>query len=343
MNSIAYHSLSREAVPLLSDLELQDPHRAAAFEISASNVNSIVQTRLELFQTIRSDFVQLCQAQQLDSIPYQTLWQVWLPLGLQIADWHRAKNAPLIQGFLGGQGAGKTTLTAVLTLILRQLGYTAASLSLDDLYLPYCDRQQLQTLDPRLIHRGPPGTHDVALGIQTLQALLAQHFPVAVPQFDKSAYEGAGDRTAPKLIHQADIVLFEGWFVGTRPLETSFATAPAPILDDRDRQFAQDMNQRLRQYLPLWALLDRLIVLYVPNYRLSQQWRKEAEHKMIAQGKPGMSDAAIDTFVEYFWKALHPELFITPLTQAGADLVIEIGSDHSPSRIYAPPIGAAEW
>ncbi|MFA9202077.1 MAG: glycerate kinase, partial [Candidatus Nanopelagicaceae bacterium] len=40
-------------------------------------------------------------------------------------------------------------------------------------------------------------------------------------------------------------------------------------------------------------------------------------------------------FVEYFWKALHPELFIKPLTLT-ADLVVEIKSDHTLGRIYRP-------
>jgi len=37
------------------------------------------------------------------------------------------------QGILGGQGTGKTTLAAMLSLILGQLGYHTLSLSLDDL------------------------------------------------------------------------------------------------------------------------------------------------------------------------------------------------------------------
>ena len=49
---------------------------------------------------------------------------------------------------------------------------------------------------------------------------------------------------------------------------------------------------------------------------------------MIATGKAGMSDAEIDRFVEYFWKSLHPELFIKPLVNS-ADLVVEVKSDRS--------------
>jgi D-glycerate 3-kinase len=51
-----------------------------------------------------------------------------------------------------------------------------------------------------------------------------------------------------------------------------------------------------------------------------------------------MTDAQVDEFVEYFWRALHPELFITPLTKNPSlvDLVVEINGDHSVGAIYQP-------
>jgi D-glycerate 3-kinase len=90
---------------------------------------------------------------------------------------------------------------------------------------------------------------------------------------------------------------------------------PALIQTLAERSFARDMNDRLKDYLPLWERLDRLMLLYPIDYRLSQQWRRQAEQQMIATGKSGMTDAQVDEFVEYFWRSLHPELFITPLTQ----------------------------
>ena len=59
---------------------------------------------------------------------------------------------------------------------------------------------------------------------------------------------------------------------------------------------------------------------------------------MIASGKLGMTDDEVERFVDYFWLALHPELFIKPLikNQEFVDLVIEINSDHSLGNIYLP-------
>lgn len=267
-----------------------------------------------------------------------TLEKSWLPVALELAAIRRKLDRTLIPGILGGQGTGKSTLCTILKLILNYLGFAIANLSIDDLYLTHSERQKLKQQDSRLIWRGPPGTHDVDLGLQVIEQCLLKNSPtqILMPRFDKSAFHGDGDRAEPEIITRPDILLFEGWFVGVQPIaESYFDHPPAPITTPEDKQFALDNNQRLQAYLPLWDKLDRLIVLYPEDYRLSKQWRKEAEHKMIATGKTGMSDAQIDRFVEYFWKALHPELFIDPLTES-ADLVVEIKSDRSLGRIYQP-------
>jgi len=319
----------------LATLTLADRQRALAFEITPEMIHSVIDFRIQVFKAIYPDFIEFCQQKlKLETALDETFWNLWLPLAIQIADRRKQQTYPFIQGFLGGQGTGKTTLTAVLTLILSHLGYRTVSLSLDDLYLTYCDRQLLQSEDPRLARRGPPGTHDLKLGLDVLTQLKQGNQTVEIPRFDKSQRNGAGDRTQSDVISDADIVLFEGWFVGVRPIDPAlFETAPAPILTELDRAFARDMNARLHDYLPLWQQLDRLAVLYVPDYRLSKQWRKQAEHQMIAQGKPAMSDEEIDEFVDYFWRSLHPELFIKPLVQT-YDLVIEINADHSPGAVY---------
>lgn len=122
-----------------------------------------------------------------------------------------------------------------------------------------------------------------------------------------------------------------------RPIApNAFEHPPPPIRTAADRAFARDMNQALHAYLPLWDYLDRLMVLYPHDYGFSQQWRQQAEQQMRATGKSGMSEAAIEQFVEYFWKALHPALFIPPLLQrsGGADLVLELDAHHQVTAIY---------
>jgi len=313
---------------------------ARAFGVSWDNVAAVVQTRSQLLQLIYPAIQQWQQCCQLRS-PLEVLWNLWLPLALQLVAWRKLLNRPLVQGIVGGQGTGKSTLGTVLTLILSSMGYPTLSLSLDDLYKTYAKHQHLRQQDPRLIWRGPPGTHDVQLGIQVLDQLRNPNRSglITIPRFDKSAHGGTGDRTAPEIVETVEIILFEGWFVGVHPLDPAvFATAPPPILTEADRAFARDMNQQLQEYLPLWQRLDRLILLYPPDYRLSQQWRRQAEQQAITAGRVGMSDAEIKEFVTYFWRSLHPELFIRPLAQDSqkVDLVIEINPDHTPGAVYQP-------
>jgi D-glycerate 3-kinase len=336
---ISGNGLSASSWEKLKLWALADEFKAKAFGVTSENVAELLEWRSHLFQQLHPQVIEYCQNKGFDrrALILETLWELWLPLAIQLATFRRNLPHPLIQGILGGQGTGKTTLAAILTLILKHLGYETISISLDDLYKTYAERQELQKQDPRLIWRGPPGTHDVNLGIKVLSQLRQQKMPVEIPRFDKSMKQGAGDRTTPEIVEKADIVLFEGWFVGVRPIDpTNFDSAPPPIVTLSDKTFARDINFKLQEYISLWQLLDRLIALYPVDYKLSLQWRKQAEQEMITAGKSGMTDKAIEQFVHYFWRSLHPELFIKPLVKNPdvVNLVIEINRDHSPSVVY---------
>lgn len=312
---------------------LSDHTRAKVFNINRDNAAQVIQERSHLLKSVFPIVSKFCDHNLQMTIQeiLQVLWDLWLPLGMKIASTRQNLGRPLIQGILGGQGTGKTTMCQILSLIIQQLGYCTLNLSLDDLYKTYSDRLTLTQQDPRLIWRGPPGTHDIDLGLSLLDQIRQGNSPVIVPRFDKSAFSGAGDRSTPEIVTNIDIVLFEGWFVGVLPIDPQvFTNAPPPIITDDDRAFARDMNFLLQAYLPLWQRLDSLIALYPSDYRCSLEWRKQAERKMIAAGKSGMNDSQIEEFVNYFWRSLHPELFIKPLLiSPKVDLVIEVNTDHS--------------
>jgi D-glycerate 3-kinase len=322
---------------LLGNGERGNGERARALGIYPETVTEITQQQAQLLPLVYPELEALWQQQlSLPGSCLPVLWQVWLPLALKLVRARQQWQQPLLQGIVGSQGAGKTTLTRILKIILTHLGYPTLSLSLDDFYLTYAERQQLQQQDPRLIWRGPPGTHDLELAMEVLEQLRCQPAtPVMVPRFDKTAHGGAGERLEPEPVSGIEIVLFEGWCVGARPIEPQqFATAPPPIDTDSDRDFARDMNQALQAYQPLWQRLDHLIVLDLQEYRFSYQWRLQAEQQAIGQGKTGMSQLDVEQFVDYFWRALHPDLFIKPLTRIPGNLVIEIQPDHLPGRVY---------
>lgn len=335
------------------------PERAAVWQLEASSVVSALSDRIRLLQSI----VQKLQLEQT-KLPLagdwtawiEPMWRLWLPLALKINQAQRTKASQkgtheethlFVQGMLGGQGSGKTTLARILQLLLRELGQQIAVLSLDDLYLTYAERRELRKKDSRFVWRGPPGTHDVELGLRTFTQIIeaSPDERVQLPRFDKSLYGGQGDRTKPEWMRKPTIVLFEGWCVGARPLPdeafSELCRLPEPIDTEADRVFAYDCNRQLSAYLPLWNYLDSLLVLSLEDYRLSQRWRQQSEQKMIAEGKSGLSHEEIAAFVRYFWQALHPQLFIEPVARSshsskGIDLVVTIDQHHQLGRLYIP-------
>ena len=335
------NALSPEQLRQLIEWERADARRAIAWGITEQTAEEAIALRFSWLRRVTTILSCLPLPSTRLAVILPHLWQLWLPLALQLKQAHGQLGRPLIQGILGGQGIGKTTLCQILHILLAEMGLQAVSISIDDIYKTYAERQRLRQVDPRLIWRGPPGTHDIELGQQTLIQLreAGPDCSVAIPRFDKSLCGGEGDRVEPERVKNIDVVLFEGWFVGVHPIDAAaFECPPPPIDTEADREFALAINQQLHSYQPLWALLDRLMALYPWDYRLSQQWRRQAEHAMKATGKSGMDDASIDQFVRYFWQAIHPELFLPALIKDSekTDLVVEIQANRSLGSVYCP-------
>jgi D-glycerate 3-kinase len=140
-----------------------DSVRAKIFGITPENVAQVILDRSHLLKSVLPTFSQFCQTNlsMLSQAMLQVLWDLWLPLAIKIVSSRQNLGRPFIQGILGGQCTGKTTMFQILSLIIQQLGYCTLCLSLDDLYKTYSDRLALTQQDPRLIWRGPPGTHDI--------------------------------------------------------------------------------------------------------------------------------------------------------------------------------------
>src|SRR5690606_18641991 len=137
-----------------------------------------------------------------------------------------------VYGVTGLQGTGKSTLAAQMAALAAERGHAVAVLSVDDVYLDHDERVRLaREVHPLLATRGPPGTHDVALACCTLDALRAGE-PVALPRFDKLADRRLPEADWPRA-GPVDLVLFEGWFLGT-PAEPDSALAEPLNALERD-------------------------------------------------------------------------------------------------------------
>ncbi len=256
-----------------------------------------------------------------------------------IREQREGKNG-LIVGVSAIQGVGKTTQGEILEILLKYLGYSSVSLSIDDHYITHQELDALRKKDPRFIRRGV--THDIPLAIKNLTDLreMEDGMEVKIPIYDKGAYSGDGDRVGWKPItRKPDFIFYDGWMLGARRVEDEsvFDTGLLALETAEARQFARDINRKLSDYEPLWDLIEFMNVLYVPDYRISLKWREQAEEALRAKGK-GMSSDEIREFVYYFWRSVHPAIQIKNLAQDSIHTkqVTIINEDHSIKEVLTP-------
>lgn len=261
---------------------------------------------------------------------------------LPLAKWvHRQviarRGRTFALGINAAQGAGKSTLAAFLAEYLRtHCAYNVAALSIDDLYLPKADRQTLaRTVHPLLATRGVPGTHDVELGQATIKRLqaLGEGESLQLPRFDKLHDDRLPADEWPAVAGPVDVILFEGWCVGSRAVTGQALTKSVNELErtqDASGEWRQFVNRQLgSRYQALFALLDALVFMAVPDFDCVRRWRTEQEHKLIGAGSSvrgqGMNDAQVAEFVQYFERITLHNLAMLPQR---ADVVLRLGQDH---------------
>jgi len=211
----------------------------------------------------------------------------FLPLARHIAKSARSSPATLVVGLCGPQGSGKSTLATILREQLQAEQLSIAVLSLDDLYLTKAQRVALaRSVHPLLRTRGVPGTHDVELGLRTLDALSATG-TVALPAFDKAIDDRLVREAWPCVRAPVKVVIFEGWCVGAAPQDPDSLRAPINDLErehDRDARWRRYVNDALANtYAPLFARIGMLILLKPPSFDVVHRWRAEQEHALRAQ------------------------------------------------------------
>lgn len=210
-----------------------------------------------------------------------------------------------IYAICGLQGSGKSTLAGQVAALARRRGLSVAVLSIDDFYLGRGERLRLgRAVHPLLATRGPPGTHDLALGCEVLDRLRAGE-PTRLPRFDKLR----DTRVSPsrwRRVGPVDLTVFEGWFLKTPAQDAAALSAPINALErehDRDGVWRAYCNQALAQAYPaLWSRLDRLLFLQPPGFEIVADWRWQQEQAMQAKRprRQAMTREQVERFVSLF-------------------------------------------
>jgi len=223
----------------------------------------------------------------------------------------RGKARPVVVGICGAQGSGKSTLVEALAQRLEAEKLKVCTLSLDDLYVSRADRMRLaSSIHPLFAVRGVPGTHDVAMGIDLLDALKRGE-SVLLPSFDKAVDDRAPRSYWRSVEGPVDVVFFEGWCVGAVPQDDHELAEPINALEaerDPDRTWRRAVNEALAAgYQDLFARIDSLIFLKAMDFEIVASWRLQQEETLRArleqEGRSAahlMDERAIHEFISHY-------------------------------------------
>ncbi|KAK3353637.1 P-loop containing nucleoside triphosphate hydrolase protein [Lasiosphaeria hispida] len=280
---------------------------------------------------------------------------ICIPFILSRLEAHKKQQAaagtakPFIIGLNGVQGVGKTTLVRALAETLQEReGLPTLVVSIDDFYLPHADQLALAAAHPDnalIQYRGEPGTHDVPLATSFLSALTAGQ-PTRVPQYDKAAFSGLGDRVPPSQWPAVNepgkpcirVVLLEGWCVGFRALSDAAVEEAwqAPLARTLHRHTLENLlfvNNQLRAYDALTDQLDAFIHIDAEDTEYVYVWRGQQEEQLRRERGTGMTDEQVVKFVDAYYPAY--ELFSYGVCRGifpdrpGCQLRLVVGRDRS--------------
>jgi len=274
---------------------------------------------------------------------HQAVEGVVSALATEISNLHQAMGRPIVVGLNGSQGSGKSTVSDFLKLSLELLhGIPTAVMSLDDIYLSKSTREKLALeVHPLLRTRGVPGTHQISLGLETIDSLLSASdtSSTLLPSFDKSIDDVLPLSSWRQFQGRAEVVILEGWCVAARPQSEGALLQPINTLElneDVGGVWRRYVNAQLESHYPaLFNKIDFTVMLKTPGFECVFAWRLLQEQKLMAQMKSlgrgtednqGLLDeAGLKYFLMHYERLTRFMLTDLP---GWVDAVIPVSRDH---------------
>jgi D-glycerate 3-kinase len=273
---------------------------------------------------LEKKYLSFLATQEVQSKPFHDklgqLNKFYLPICKKIyQDYKKSKKIKII-GLTGGQGAGKSTITQIIKLILEnKYKLRVVYFSIDDFYKKSSERIKMSKKVHQLFKiRGVPGTHDASLIKKTFINLTKKNFKsLTIPLFDKSRDERFPKKNWQKIKKQPEIIIFEGWCVGAKPQKKKYLKKSINILEkkhDTNLIWRSKVNYELNNdYAVIFKMINRLIFLRVPNFECVYKWRllQEKKLQLTSRGKKIMSPAQVKQFIMYYeriTKQMHIDL-----------------------------------
>lgn len=253
-------------------------------------------------------------------------------IGRLIAD--GPKERPPLIAVVGAQGCGKTTLARAAA---ERFG--AVQISIDDAYLTRAEREVLaRDVHPLWQHRGPPGTHDLGLLQQLIDALTTAgpDDETLIPEFDKR-----GDDRRPvdcwrRFTGRPSAILIDAWCLGALPGDEAGLAVPVNALErerDPDGSWRRTVNGLVAgPYSGFADRCDAVLFLKAPTFDVVLDWRCQQEADLLGvlpADLPAAERQRLAGFIQYF------ERITRRMLDGGvrADVVIELDRDRRPGSM----------
>ena len=214
-----------------------------------------------------------------------------IPISFWIAN-KIQKKKPYIVGLAGGQGTGKTTISSIISIILRKyFKLNVFTISIDDFYKTRKERLILsQKVHPSLMTRGVPGTHDTNIMLDFFKKVKRKKFrSLKLPKFNKAIDDRCTRKLWYSIKKRPDVIIFEGWCVGAKAEKNNTLIKPVNSLEklnDKKLTWRKFVNKQLQsKYKQLYDQLNCLLYLKSKNLSLLKKWRIKQEKKLRLKNK----------------------------------------------------------
>jgi len=290
------------------------------------------------YQKVKNKYLKFLKSQEILSEPFRDkigqLNNFYLPISQMIYKNYLKNKKTQVIGLAGGQGSGKSTISNILKIILKEsFSLETVIFSIDDFYKTLKERKIMSKIvSPLFLTRGVPGTHDAKMLLRIIKALRNPAFKkTMIPKFNKGFDDRVSKNKWLRVNKKPNIVIFEGWCVGVEPQKKKDLLIPINALEknnDKKNIWRNRVNQELkRDYKKVFKLLDKIIFLKVPSFNYILKWRllQEKKLRITSKGNKTMSDNQIKNFI-MFYERLTKHMLNTLTNKA--DSVIKIDTKH---------------
>jgi D-glycerate 3-kinase len=290
------------------------------------------------YKKVKKKYLKFFKTQEVLSEPFKNkisqLNNFYIPISKMIYETYAKNKKTQVIGLGGGQGSGKSTISHILKIILKEnFNLETIIFSIDDFYKTLKERKIMsKNINSLFLTRGAPGTHDTKMILNCIKKLKNVKFKkIMIPRFNKATDNRVSKNKWLKVTKKPNIVIFEGWCIGAKPQKNKDLLISINELEkhqDKKRIWRNSVNQELKKsYKKIFGLIDKIIFLKVPSFKHVFKWRllQEKKLRIASKGNKTMSDIEVKKFIMFF-ERLTKHMLKTSSYEA--DTVVQIDKQH---------------